>query len=168
MKILSSGRIHMRWLADEDTDFVIRLLNDKSFIDNIGDRNVRTRDDALKYIAKMRASYVAQGFGFFLVESSSGEKMGICGVTHRETLSHPDIGFAFLPEFCGKGFAFEATEAVKKHAEREWGLKKIVAIVSQGNLSSRKLLEKVGLRFESLIRLTPDDDEIEYYVWEKN
>ncbi len=157
----------MRWLADEDSEFIIRLLNDKSFLDNIGDRGVRTHDDAIKYIKKMRDNYQTQGFGFYLVVSHAGEKMGISGLIHRAGLSHPDIGFAFLPEFCGKGFALESTLAIKKHAEQEWGLKKIVAIVSQGNKSSRKLLEKIGLRYESLIRLTPDDVEIEYYIWEK-
>ncbi len=168
MKILSTERLLLRWMSDEDTDFVIRLLNEKSFIDNIGDRQVRTHEDALKYIKKLRDNYLLHGFGFFVVESLTGEKMGISGMTRRDTLEHPDIGFAFLPEYCGKGFAYESALAVKNKAVTDWGIRKIVAIVSRNNQSSRKVLAKIDMVYQGLIRLTPDDAEIEYYAWEKN
>lgn len=167
MKILSTGRIHMRWLTDEDSEFIIQLLNSKSFLDNVGDRGVRNTEDAMMYIKKMRDNYETQGFGFYLVESHSGEKMGISGIIHRAGLSHPDIGFAFLPDYWGKGLALESAMAVKKLAENDLGMKKILAIVSPGNISSKKLLEKLSLRFDKLLRLTPDDGEVELYVWEK-
>ncbi len=167
MKILSTERIQMRWLSDDDSEFIIALLNDPAFIRNIADRGVRTTEDAVKYIKKMRDNYQSQGFGFYLVESLSGEKMGISGIIHREGLTHPDIGFAFLPEYCGKGFAFESSFALKNLAQNEWGMKKILAIVSPGNTPSQNLLRKLGLRFDKLIRLTEKDDEVELFVWEK-
>lgn len=168
MKILSTERIQLRWLSDDDSDFIIALLNDPAFIRNIADRGVRNTEDALKYIKKMRDNYHSQGYGFFLVESFQGEKMGIAGIIHREGLSHPDIGFAFLPQYCGKGFAYESSHALKNMAELEWGMNKILAIVSPGNTPSQKLLVKLGLRFDKLIRLTEKDDEVELFVWEKS
>ena len=167
MKILSTGRTQLRWLSDEDADFIITLLNDPSFIKNIGDRGVRNKEDALRYINKMRDNYQSQGFGFYLVESLTGEKMGISGMIHRAGLDHPDIGFAFLPQFCGRGFALESALGVKTMAEREWGMKKILAIVSPGNIPSQKLLTKLGLKFDKLTRLNEKDDEVELFVWEK-
>lgn len=166
MKILSTERLLLRWLDETDKEFIVALLNDRSFIENIGDRGVRTEEDALKYIEKMQDIYRKQGFGFYLVETHAKEKLGISGLIHRPGLNDPDIGFAFFPRYHGKGFAWESAEAVKAMAIRDFQLKRIVAITSPGNTSSIRLIEKLGLRFEKNILLPHDTKEVALYAWE--
>lgn len=166
MKILSTERLHLRWLGHEDSDFIIQLLNDRSFIDNIADRGVRTTEDAIKYIDKIRNNYETQGYGFFLVTDHAGAKLGICGVIHREELSHPDIGFAFLPEHTGKGYAYESARAVMDKAMGEWGMSKISAIVSTHNGRSIQLLKKLGLAYNGKVRVK--DEEVEHFLLDKD
>ncbi len=163
MRVLSTERLHLRWLEHHDSEFIIELLNDRSFIDNIADRGVRTTEDAIKYINKLRESYLKSGYGFFLVTGHDEKKLGICGIIKREELEDPDVGFAFLPAFCGKGFAFESASGVL----RNFQLNRISAIVSPHNTRSKLLLEKLGLSYRKRIRLKPEEDEVELYLWEK-
>lgn len=167
MKILSTERLLLRWLDSTDQDFIITLLNDRSFLDNIGDRGVRTKEDALRYIEKMQDTYRKQGFGFYLVETHAKEKLGISGMIHRPGLSDPDIGFAFLPQHHGKGFARESAEAVKKMAIKEFQLNRLVAITSPENKDSIRLLGKLGLVFEKNICLPGDTKVVALFAWEK-
>lgn len=164
MKILSTERLELRWLGHDDSDFILELLNDRTFIENIADRKVRTTEDALKYIDKIRQNYETQGYGFFLVSDHSGNKLGICGVIHREGLSRPDIGFAFLPAYTGKGYAFESARAVLEKATLDWGIHEISAIVSERNKRSVRLLEKLGLSYRKKIRLKEDEPEVDLYL----
>lgn len=166
MKVLSTERLHLRWLEHHDSDFIIELLNDRSFIENIADRGVRTTEDAIKYIDKLRGSYQKVGYGFFLVSDHAENKLGICGIIKREELQDPDVGFAFLPAFCGRGYAYESANAVMKKGSEEWQMKRISAIVSSHNMKSISLLKKLGLAHERRIRLKPEEDEVELYLWE--
>ncbi|MEO6102445.1 MAG: GNAT family N-acetyltransferase, partial [Pseudoxanthomonas sp.] len=115
--------------AAEDADFMCRLLNEPSFIDNIGDRGVRSLEDAHAYLLKGPvASYLANGFGLYRMQvKATGETAGVCGLVRRPTLDDVDLGYALLPEFCGKGYAVEAAAAVLVHARKVLGLKRIVA-----------------------------------------
>lgn len=164
MNILSTERLHLRWLAHEDSEFIIELLNDRSFIENIADRKVRTTEDAQKYIDKIRKNYETQGYGFFLVSDHSGNKLGICGVIHRDGLKHPDIGFAFLPGYTGRGYAYESARALMEKATRDWAIQTMSAIVTPGNQRSVHLLKKLGLVYSGRIKLTQEDDEVELYL----
>lgn len=166
MNILSTERLHLRWLAHEDSEFIIELLNDRSFIDNIADRKVRTTEDAKKYIDKIRKNYETQGYGFFLVSDHSGNKLGICGVIHRDGLKHPDIGFAFLPGYTGKGYAYESSRALLEKATRDWAIQTISAIVTPGNQRSVHLLKKLGFSFSGKVTVT--NEEIDLYICDKD
>jgi len=165
MTILETDRLRLRKLSTEDADFILRLLNEVSFIQYIGDKGVRTLEDARSYILTGPvASYEKFGFGLWLVEKKDERvPMGICGLLKRETLNDVDIGYALVPEFWSKGFALEAASAVLSYAIRELGLKRIVAIVSPDNQSSIRLLEKSGFRFEKMIRLSPEAEEIKLF-----
>ena len=134
---------------------MLALLNEEPFLRNIGDRGVRTLDDAAAYILSGPvASYQKFGFGLYAVElKQSGETLGICGLLKRETLEDVDVGFAFLEKFWGRGYAYESAEAVMNHGWNTIGLKRIVAITSPENRGSIKLLEKLGLRFEKMIQM---------------
>ena len=153
-------------MTEKDADFILELLNEPSFIRNIGDRKVRTAEGAKAYITNGPvASYAKNGFGLYLVElKESGESMGMCGLIRRNTLKDVDIGYAFLPKFWSKGYAFEAALVMKKYAQDELGLKHLVAVVDPENLPSIRLLEKLGMKFERMVRLSADDIELKLFV----
>lgn len=166
MKVLDTDRLTLRWLKLDDAAFIMELVNDPAWIRFIGDRNVHSVEDARGYITKGPAAmYARNGFGLYRVErKDSGSPIGLCGLIKRDNLDDVDIGFAFLPRFCGAGYAREAAAAVLVHGQREFGLKRIVAITSVDNVRSIKLLEGIGLRFEKLIKLSSDSDEVKLFA----
>ena len=145
---------------------MLRLLNEPSFIENIGDRGVRTADDARAYISNGPvASYERHGFGLWMVElRESGAPVGICGLLKREALEDADLGYALLPEFWSRGYALEAASAVKAYAREGLGLKRLAAIVDAGNQSSIRLLERIGFRYEGMVRLSDDAPELKLFA----
>jgi ribosomal-protein-alanine N-acetyltransferase len=157
MIVCETVRLRLRHLADADAAFVLELLNEPDFIRNIGDREVRTLDDARRYIQHGPvASYSQHGFGLFLVElRNSRAPIGICGLLKRDYLDDVDIGFALREAFRGKGYAFEAASAVLHFGQQVLGLSRIVAITSPDNHASMSLLRRLGLEFERTIRI-PD------------
>ncbi len=159
VEILSTRRLTLRHLTLEDAAFMLELLNEKPFLENIGDRGVRNLSDAKAYLAKGAiASYQDFGFGLYAVEQKdSSELTGICGLSKREVLDHPDLGFALLQKFCGHGYAQEAAEAVMLHARNKLHLRRIVAITKPQNHASIRLLKKLGFHFEKTIQL-PDQE----------
>jgi RimJ/RimL family protein N-acetyltransferase len=166
MKVLETERLIVRRLApDGDAAFILELLNDPSFIRFIGDKGVRTLDDARNYILNGPvASYERFGFGLCAVHlKDANVAIGICGLLKRDTLPHADIGFAFLPAYCNQGYAFESAAAVMKHARDVLGVNEILAITSPDNEASAKLLGKIGFRFEKLTKLTDDADEVKLF-----
>lgn len=166
MIVLETDRLILRHQTIEDAAFILELLNDPSWIQYIGDRGVRTIDDARGYILKGTLDmYARLGFGFYLTElKEGGIPIGICGLVKRDFLEDVDVGFAFLPKFWGKGYAFEAASAVMGYTQSVLGLKRIVAITSEDNHASFKLLEKLGLHFEGVIRYAGTDEEVRLYV----
>ena len=166
--VIKSERLVLRKVTIDDAEFVLRLLNQPSFIRYIGDRGVRNLEDAHGYILnRLIASYERNGFGLYLVElKESGVSIGISGFVKRDTLPDPDIGFAFLPEYWSKGYAVESAAAVMKYARDELGLTRILAITSPDNEASAKLLGKIGLRFERMIKLADGDDEVKLFTSE--
>ena len=152
MTVLETERLFLREFNVEDAPFVLLLLNEPSFLRFIGDKKVRSLDDARQYILTGPvASYERNGFGLYVVEfKHSHVPMGMCGLLKREELPHADIGFAFLPDFWNKGFAFEAAAAVLHDARERLKLNQVLAIVNADNEASIKLLERLGLRFERI------------------
>ena len=150
MTVLQTGRMTLRRLTPADAPFIRELVNEPSWIRFIGDRGVRTEDDARAYLAKGPiAMYERYGFGLWMCESrESGEALGICGLIKRDTLEDVDIGFAFLPRYWGQGYAHESAAAVLDYGREVLELDRIVAITSPDNTSSIRLLEKLGLRLE--------------------
>jgi RimJ/RimL family protein N-acetyltransferase len=163
---LCTQRLELRQLDAGDAPFMLELLNDPAFIANIGDRGVRTVEGAARYIEdRMASSYVRHGHGLYLVESrTTGAAIGICGLVRRDYLDDPDIGFAFLPQFLGQGYALEAARAVRAHAFGALRLPRLLAITSPHNTRSIHLLEKIGLRFERMIIPPGEANEIRLYT----
>ena len=162
MNVLETDRLILRWFESSDAPFVLQLLNDPGWLKFIGDRGVRTIDAAEKYLERGPiAMYAKEGLGLYLVERKrDGEPIGMCGLIKRAGLDDIDIGFAFLPPFCGQGYAHEAAQAVMAYARKPLGLRRIVAITDPRNTSSIRLLEKIGFAFEKMVRLNADDIEL--------
>jgi ribosomal-protein-alanine N-acetyltransferase len=163
--VLETERLLLRQLSTEDAGFILQLLNEPSFIRNIGDRGVRTIESANSYILNGPvASYAKNGFGLYLVKlKETAESIGMCGLIRRDMLEDVDIGYAFLPKFWSKGYAIESAQAVKEYAKNTIGLNRIVAIVDPENEGSIRVLEKIGLQFEKMIRLSADDIELKLF-----
>jgi len=166
MTLLSTQRLDLRRLDAGDGPFMLELLNDPSFIENIGDRGVRAVADAVRYIEdRMIPSYARHGYGLYVVEQrATGTALGICGLVRRDYLDDPDVGFAFLPQFLGQGYALESATAVRTHAFEVLRLPRLLAITSAHNTRSIHLLEKVGLRFERMIIPPGETKEIRLYT----
>ena len=168
MNVLETPHLVLRRFSLEDDAFILELVNDPAWIEHIGDRNVRTLEDARAYLSKGALDmYERLGFGMYVVAlKGSGEAIGTCGLIKREALDDVDIGFAFLPRYRGQGFALESAAAVLEHGRSAFGLKRIVAIVSPANHRSIRILERIGLTFERTVKLPGDDEEISLYAYE--
>jgi RimJ/RimL family protein N-acetyltransferase len=164
--VLETERLVLRRLSGADAGFILGLVNEPSWLRFIGDRGVRTVGDAREYIAGGPvASYARHGFGLYLTElKAGGEPAGICGLIKRESLEDVDLGFAFLPRFWGRGYASEAAAAVLEYGRSAFGLKRVVAVTAPDNHASIRVLEKLGFRFERMVRLSADDEEIRLYA----
>ncbi len=163
--MLETERLRLRRLDHGDADFIVELLNEPSFLRFIGDKGVRTREDALRYLdTGPLASYQKHGFGLYGVAlRESGELLGICGLIRRDTLPDVDVGFAFVPRAWSQGYAMEAARATLREGWEAFDLKRIVAITSPDNVASIRLLERLGFRYEGLIRLTPEAPEVKLF-----
>ena len=166
MKILETERLVLRTIEVEDTPFYLNLLNSPPFIANIGDRGIRTLEAARDAIASgPMAMQATHGHSIYLVElKDSGVAIGMSGLIKRDALDEVDLGYGFLPPYFGKGYAHEAAVAVLEHARKDVGLRRLVAITSPGNTASNALLRKIGMRFDKVVHLTPDDTGTCLYV----
>lgn len=166
MIVLKTQSLIIRRMSVDDAMFMLELLNDNSWLRFIGDRGVKTIEDAQNYILKGPVEmYARLGFGFYILEmKETGCPLGICGLAKRDYLNDVDIGFALLAQYCGKGYAFEAATAVLEYAQKELGLKRILATTRPDNHGSAKLLEKLGLGFEQVIKHPDGDRELKLYA----
>jgi ribosomal-protein-alanine N-acetyltransferase len=163
---LETERLRMQRLTLDDAPFILALVNEPSWLQFIGDKGVRTLDDARAYLAKGTLEHYARcGFGPLRVElKSTGDVIGICGLIKRPTLEDVDLGFAYFPRYWGHGYAFEAAAAVLAAGRETLGLKRIVALTAPQNEKSGRLLERLGMKFEGLRRLTPDAPESKLFA----
>jgi RimJ/RimL family protein N-acetyltransferase len=162
---LETPRLVLRRVTLDDADLMLAVWNDPGFIRNVGDRGIRTIEQAR---AAMRAGalqlYADYGYGPYAVTTKAdGERIGICGLFRRDNLEHPDIGFAILPDYRGRGLAEEAAVAVRDHAIDDLALETLTAIVSPDNAPSIALIEKLGLTFDRMITMPGDDEAIRLY-----
>ncbi|WP_077755588.1 GNAT family N-acetyltransferase [Shewanella psychrophila] len=164
MIVLETSRLILRHAALTDVEFILTLLNTPGFIENIGDRGVRDLCHAQTYLIDGPiSSYQQNGFGLYVVElKSSGESIGLSGLVKRLVLDAPDLGYAFLPGFWGKGYAVESAQAVVCHS-KDLSISRILGIVSPGNTASIKVLEKVGMAFDTTMVWEEDNSEVLLY-----
>jgi RimJ/RimL family protein N-acetyltransferase len=160
MRALESSRLSLRRLTLDDAEFVFGLVNQPSWLQFIGDKNVRNLDDARNYLRTGPLDmYQRFGFGLFMVERKADSiAIGMCGLLKRDILPEPDIGYALLPEFWGQGYALEAANAVLDYGHYAHELTRILAIVSPGNERSIRVLERCGMKYERMFPMSEKDD----------
>lgn len=156
--VLDTARLRLRTLELDDAAFYLRIVNAPLFLRWIGDRKIRTEAQAREALAVGPLSMQSmRGYSLYLVErKSDGAAIGMCGLIKRDTLVDVDIGYAYLPEFAGQGYASEAAAGVLAHA-RALGIRRVVAITTPGNEASDAVLRRIGMRFEKLVYLSPED-----------
>lgn len=164
--ILETERLEFHHLSLADVDFIIELLNTPGWLQYIGDRGIKTEADAMDYIMMGPVkSYHEKGFGLWLIKlKGTGTSIGLCGLIKREYLEDVDIGYAFLPQYFGKGYAYEAAKAALELAKSQYHLKRIVAITSKDNERSIALIEKLGMHFEKMIFIPNDPEELKFFA----
>jgi len=169
MNVLETERLILRRLSAEDAAFILELVNEPAWLQFIGDRGVRTLEDARGYILNGPvAMYRRVGFGLYMVElKPSATPIGICGLIARVGLADIDIGFAFLTAFRGQGYAYESASAMMAYAQDTLGLNRVVAITAPDNQRSITLLTKLGLSFVDMLRLGQDQPEVMLFAWSK-
>lgn len=166
MTINGTPRLLLRELNPQDAPFILELLNGAEFLRFIGDKGVKTLQDARDYIRKGPIdSYVHNGFGLYAACLRDGTPLGICGLVKRDGLNDPDLGFAFLERHRSKGYALESSRAVLEHGRNVLHLKRILAITTPDNHRSIALLEKAGFKFERMIRLSEGAEELKLFGW---
>jgi RimJ/RimL family protein N-acetyltransferase len=166
MVILETERLILCRLNATHTAFIVELLNSPNWLQFIGDRGIRTQEDAMNYIVRgPEQSYDQNGFGLYLTKRKEDNvPIGMCGLIKRDTLPAPDIGFAFLPEFEGKGYGYESASAVLKYGRLELGIGDILAITDTDNIRSIRLLEKLGMQFEKTFRFAEAEKELHLFA----
>lgn len=166
MPVLETERLRLSHLAERDAPFIVDLLNQPTFLQWIGDRGVRNEDDAIDYLRRGPIdSYRQFGFGLYRTAFKQDDTpIGICGLLKREDLDAPDLGYALLPQFCSNGYALEAARAVLDHAWDELNLRRVIALVSPGNVSSVRLLEKLAFVHERTFTWPNEGRETELYA----
>lgn len=164
-KTFETERLLLKPCAEEDANFIFRLLNTEKWLKYIGDRNVYSIEQAASYIRKKMYPQLARlGFGNYLVQrKDDGAKMGTCGIYDREGMEGVDIGFAFLPEFEKQGYAFEASRRLLQAAFEDFNLELVKAITLPTNTESQRLLERIGLKKKGIVRLENDPEDLFLY-----
>jgi [ribosomal protein S5]-alanine N-acetyltransferase len=164
VKILETERLLLREITRDNAEFILDLLNQPSFKKFIGDRGVRTAEQACGYIdTRFTKSYHDNGFGLYLVElKADATSIGVCGFVKRDSLPDADIGFALLPQYERKGYAFESADAVMRYGKEALKLPRVLAITTLDNESSSSLLHKIGFAFEREIEL--GDETLKLFV----
>ena len=162
MIVAETPRLFISEFQIQDAPFYLELLNTPKWIQFIGDRNLKTVEDAEKYLLERTIPlYKKQGYGFYkLTWKDNNKPIGTAGLIKRVELEHTDIGFALLPSYEGKGFGFESSKAILELAHSKFSLKSVYGITLEHNTNSIKLLEKLGLTFEKRIKPFEDDKEL--------
>jgi ribosomal-protein-alanine N-acetyltransferase len=164
-RTLETERLRLRWLTLDDAELMLAIWNDPAFIRHVGDRGIRTIEEARTAMAKGALQlYEKYGYGpYRMALRDDDTAIGICGLFRRDNLDDPDIGYGVLPEYCGKGYAYEGSRAVMQYARLDLALERVIAIISPDNEASIGLIRNLGLRFERMHRMHEDEDEVCIY-----
>jgi RimJ/RimL family protein N-acetyltransferase len=165
MDIFETERLVIKQATLNDSNFFFRLLNSPNWIEFIGDRGIKTEEDARTYIRNsLIDSYEKRGYGLYKMCLRENEvPIGICGFLKRDYLENVDIGFAVLPEYEGKGYTLEASKSMLEFGKLKLNMDTILAITTKENIKSRSLLQKIGLTEVGKIKPNEKEEELLLY-----
>ena len=168
--MITTDRLNLKLASMEDAPFFLELYNTPTFIQFIGDKNLRSLEDARSYVQNRFLPQIERlGYGnYLIIRKEDGAKIGSVGIFEREGLDVQDIGFSFLEEFQGKGYGYEAASKLLETAFTDFGCSKISAITSKENIASQSLIQKLGLKYLKTVQLPDDPEELLYYEIEKS
>lgn len=157
-------RLILKPTDEADAEFIMTLVNTPKWLQYIGDRNVHSIEDSVKYIQnRMLTKLHRVGYGnYTIIRKSDGLKIGLCGLYEREGLTVTDIGFAFLPDFEAFGYGLECASRLLIAAKDDFKLTALSAITNENNDRSQRLLIKLGFDFKEKITM-PYGDEVLYF-----
>ncbi|MDJ0904707.1 MAG: GNAT family N-acetyltransferase [Woeseiaceae bacterium] len=163
--MLETERLTLHEMTPADAGLMLAIWNDPAFVRHVGDRGIRTLDEAQDAMSKgILRLYEEYGYGpYRVVLKDSGDAIGICGLFRRDGIDIPDIGYATLPDYCGRGYAFEAASAVIEYSRSVLGIGRLIAIISPDNAASIGLIGKLGFEFERMHRMPDDDHDVSIY-----
>ena len=167
MQIAETNRLLLSKISTQDAPFILELMNSPGWLKYIGDRHVRTIEEAATYIEQNQLKcYETHGFGYYKlqVKAEQLKSIGTCGLLKRDKLDHVDIGFSLLPEYHEKGYGFEATSAIMQLAKEVFHIKTVCAITLPENKPSIHLIEKLGLTYQKKVKPFDDDEELLLFV----
>ena len=158
--MIETKRLTLRPLTLDDAAFYLRLLNEPSFLEHIGDKGVRNLDDARAAMLAGPIAMQAQlGYSLWMViRKEDGAAIGMCGLIKRDTLPDTDLGYAYLPAYWGHGYAWEAASAAMAYGRDVIGLQRLLGIVSPGNKASSELLKKLGMHYVERLATEKETD----------
>jgi ribosomal-protein-alanine N-acetyltransferase len=158
--MIDTKRLTLRPLTLDDASFYLRLVNEPSFLANIGDKGVRDLEGArAALLAGPMAMQLELGYSLWMVtRKEDGACIGMCGLIKRDTLPDTDIGYAYLPAYWGQGYAWEAASAAMAYGRDVVGLPRLLGIVSPGNTASSELLKKLGMNYVERLATEKDTD----------
>lgn len=166
-EVLQTERLILRKLTLDDTDFIIELVNSPGWLKYIGYRNIHTTEDAVKYLQDgPMKSYEQNGFGLWLIQLLTEQKpVGMCGLLKRDALEFPDLGYALLPAYEGKGYITEAASACLEYVHQHLHISKLLAITNLDNEKSIRVLEKLHFAFERFMTMSGVDHPVRLFSW---
>jgi len=163
----STERLFLRPTTEADAPLILAVMNTPKFHQFVGDRGLRTEADATEYIrTKMLPQISEKGYGnYCLVRKEDGVPVGMCGLYERPGLEHVDLGFGLLPDYEGKGYAYEAAHRLLEAAQADFGLTRIQAITAMDHQASQRILVKLGFRQKGTTVLPGETEELRLYEW---
>lgn len=166
MNLIETERLTLSELRLSDAEFILQLLNEPAFHKYIGDKGVRTAEDASDYLKDgPLASYQNNGFGLYLAKlKNENISIGICGLKKRGSMDIPDLGYAFLKQYWSCGYATEAARGVLDYARDDLKFRELAALTAIGNDASVRVLEKLGFRFQEIVKLPEFESESKLFL----
>lgn len=148
--LITTERLTIRQLSARDASFILEQYNEPAFLENIGDKKIRSIDDAINNIVDWaQASYRKNGIGLLLMElRDCGTPIGTCGLIKRDDIQDYDLGYSLLEKYQRQGYVMEAAQTVLEHAKNVLALSRVVGYTSALNEASIRVLEKLGFEAE--------------------
>lgn len=163
---MHTERLILRPFTLDDAEEYLPLVSHPEILRYTGESPVESLDEVRTIIlTRPLRDYALRGFGrMACIEKKSGRLVGFSGLKYLEDLQEVDIGYRFLPDCWGKGYATESAMTLMRAGVREHNLRRIIGLVEPANEASAHVLKKLGLMFEKKIRPDGCHEDLDMYA----